>query len=79
MYQANLSYKLLCRYLTETLDAGLISCAKGDCYVLTTKGEEFLNRHEEYSRRRKTLEEHISHVNSEKTILERMSYNASSK
>ena len=74
MYQANLSYRLLCRYLREVTDAGLISFKKGDCYVLTTKGEKFLNRHEEYSKRCKSLEEHLNHVNNEKTVLERMSY-----
>jgi len=77
MYQANLSYKLLCRYLGEVLDAGLISFEKGDCYVLTTKGKEFLNRHVEYSKRCKSLEEHINHVNNEKTVLEKMCSNTS--
>jgi len=77
MYQANLSYRLLCRYLSEVLDAGLVSYESGDCYVLTAKGKEFLNRHEEYSKRRRSLEEHLNHVNNEKTVLERMSYNAS--
>jgi predicted transcriptional regulator len=77
MYQANLSYRLLCRYLGEVLDADLVSFEKGDCYVLTAKGKEFLGRHEEYSKRCKSLEEHLNHVNSEKTVLEKMSFNAS--
>jgi len=77
MYQANLSYRLLCRYLGEVLDAGLVSFENGDCYVLTAKGKEFLNRHEEYSKRCKSLEEHLNHVNNEKTVLERMSFNES--
>jgi len=77
MYQANLSYRLLCRYLREVTDAGLISFKKGDCYVLTTKGEKFLNRHEEYSKRCKSLETRLNHVNNERTVLERMCYRAS--
>lgn len=77
MYQANLSYKLLCRYLSEVLDAGLVSFENEDCYVLTAKGKEFLGRHEEYSKRCKSLEEHLNHVNDEKTVLEKMSFNAS--
>jgi len=77
MYQANLSYKLLCRYLSEVLDAGLVSFENEDCYVLTAKGKEFLGRHEEYSKRCKSLEEHLNHVNNEKTVLEKMSFNAS--
>jgi len=73
MYQANLSYRLLCRYLSEVLDAGLVSFENEDCYVLTAKGKEFLSRHEEYSKRCKSLEDHLNHVNNEKTVLERMS------
>ena len=76
MYQANLSYKLLCQYLVKVLDAGLIAIEGEDCYVLTAKGNEFLNRHEEYSKRCKSLEEHFNHVNSEKTALEKMCFNA---
>lgn len=75
MYQANLSYKLLCRYLREVTHAGLVSFENEDCYVLTAKGKEFLNRHEEYSKRCKNLEEHLNHVNNEKTALEKMCSN----
>ncbi len=77
MYQANLSYKLLCRYLNEVLDAGLVSYENQECYVLTAKGKEFLSRHEEYSKRCKTLEEHLNHINNEKTALEKMCLNGS--
>lgn len=75
MYQANLSYKLLCRYLVEVIDAGLVSFENENCYALTSKGKEFLNRHNEYSKRCKTLGEHLNHVNNEKTLLEKMCYN----
>jgi len=60
MYQGNLSYRLLCRYLDEVLDAGLVSFEKEECYVLTARGKEFLNRDEEYSKRCKSLEEHLA-------------------
>jgi len=72
MYQANLSYKLLCRYLNEVLDTGLVSFENGDYYALTAKGKEFLSRHEEYSRHCKTLEEQVNHANTAKTWLEKM-------
>jgi len=75
MYQANLSYRLLCRYLREVLDAGLVNFDDGERYVLTVKGKEFLNKHEEYSKRCRSLEEQFNHVNSEKTALERMCSN----
>ncbi|HEY4674599.1 MAG TPA: winged helix-turn-helix domain-containing protein [Candidatus Bathyarchaeia archaeon] len=72
MYKANLSYRLLGRYLHEVLDAGLVKSEKGNSYVLTTKGETFLNRHIEYSELRKSLEKNLESINSEKTILERL-------
>ncbi len=74
MYQANLSYRLLCRYLNEVLDAGLVRFENEDCYVLTGKGKEFLGRHEEYSKRCKSLEAQLNHVNNEKTALEEMCF-----
>jgi predicted transcriptional regulator len=77
MYQANLSYKLLCRYLGDVLNSGLVSFENEDCYMTTAKGKEFLNRHEEYSKRCKNLEEHRNHVNNEKTVLEKMCSNKS--
>ncbi len=72
MYQANLSYKLLCKYLDEVIAAGLVRCENGDRYVLTFKGKEFLDRHEEYSKRCKSLEERVNHVNNERNVLEKM-------
>ena len=72
MYQANLSYKLLCKYLDEVMTAGLVSCEDGDCYVLTVKGKEFLSRYQEYSRHCESLEEHLNHVNGERDVLERL-------
>ena len=77
MYQANLSYRLLCRYLRDVVDSGLISFDKGDYYVLTDKGKEFLDRHEKYSKRCKSLEGHREYVDSDKLALERMSSSTS--
>ena len=76
MYQANLSYKLLCKYLDEVIAAGLVGCENGDCYVLTLKGEEFLSKYGEYSTRCKDLEEQFNFVNGEKRVLEKMCMNA---
>lgn len=76
MYQANLSYKLLCRYLDEVMDADLVCFDDEDWYVLTPKGKEFLSRHEEYSKRCEGLEKDLDRVNKEKISLERMCSNA---
>jgi len=73
MYQANLSYALLNRYLAEVMDAGLVSFkGSGDCYKITRKGQEFLDKFSEYFERRRQLEEQISGINSEKMDLEKM-------
>ena len=72
MYQANLSYRLLCRYLKDVSDAGLVSFEKEEFYILTARGKEFVTRHEAYSKRCKSLEEHLSHVDHDKTVLEKM-------
>jgi len=75
MYQANLSYTLLCRYLNDVLNAGLVNLENGDSYVLTAKGKEFLNRHKEYSKRYKSFEKHLSYLNNERAVLEKMCLN----
>jgi len=72
MYQANLSYRLLCRYLEGVLDAGLVRSESDDCFALTAKGREFLDKHEEYSKRCRSLEKHLDDVNTEKSALEIM-------
>jgi len=70
MYQANLSFTLLKRYLAEVLDGGLVVVDDEDCYRLTGRGRRFLDRFGEYSRRCGELEEQLNDVNDEKTVLE---------
>jgi len=70
MYQANLSYALLSRYLAEVLDGGLVCVDEEDCYRLTGRGEAFLDRFDEYSRRCGELEERLNNIDNEKTVLE---------
>jgi len=71
MYGANLSYKLLTRYLGEVLDAGLV-CVEGACYSITDKGREFLETYEDYENKRKEINEHISSLNCGKQTLEKL-------
>jgi len=73
MYRANLSYKLLGRYLAEVMDAGLVTFeGSADYYRLTRKGREFLKQFGEYSKRSKQLEEQINDVNNQRTVLKKM-------
>jgi len=61
MYQANLSYVQLEKYLRVLLDGGLVQCDKDSCYLITQKGREFLKTYADYlercSRIRKEAEE----------------------
>jgi len=72
MYQANLSFTLLKRYLSEVLEAGLVKCEDEDRYKLTTRGQSFLDRYGEYSKRCERVEQELNHVDGEKTVLENL-------
>lgn len=72
MYRANLSYKLLSIYINEVLNAGLINVKNGDCYLLTKKGQSFLDRFHEYSKRRYKLEQQSNNINKMLIVLEDM-------
>jgi predicted transcriptional regulator len=57
MYQANLSYKVLQRYLRNITAASLIDFENSEqCYVLTPKGQEFLQAYREYDKTNKSIE-----------------------
>jgi predicted transcriptional regulator len=63
MYQANLSYKVLQKYLAEVVDSSLISFEDArNCYHLTDKGKRFLEAYEEYSRSYKHVEKRLNDV-----------------
>jgi predicted transcriptional regulator len=73
MYQANLSYRLLSKYLMEVRKAYLINFERGKrCYVLTSKGMEFLERYKEYSKRNRHVEKQLNDVNVERRVLEKL-------
>jgi len=76
MYQANLSYKLLTQYLNDVVEAGLVTFATDDCYMLTQKGKEFLTKFGEYSKSRDKVEVQLNHVEDQKMTLEKMCPNA---
>lgn len=73
MYQANLSYKVLQRYLNEIVEASLISFEDGNqIYLLTTKGQEYLDAYKEYIRCSKTMEKHLTDFSVKRKILEKL-------
>ena len=73
MYQCNLSYALLNRYLEEVLESRLVRKEDGNRqYVVTGKGRQFLKRLKRYLEESKTLHEHVENVREEKARLESM-------
>jgi predicted transcriptional regulator len=73
MYQANLSYKVLQRYLAEIIEASLISFEdKKHRYILTAKGREFLDAYQEYSKINRHVEKQLKDIRTSKRALERL-------
>lgn len=73
MYQANLSYRLLTRYLAEVINSGLVDFEHGEgCYVLTSKGKEFLEKYKDYMRHNKHVEERLNSLQGKRKVLEEL-------
>ena len=73
MYQANLSYRLLQKYLGEVKRSSLVVYErKGRVYVLTDKGREFLQAYKEYTKRAIYVEKHLNHFKLEEKVLEKL-------
>jgi len=75
MRRANLSYRLLGRYLPDVIEAGLVRFGDAGSYTLTPRGGEFLNGYKEYSRRHRQLEEQLNGISHQRILLEKMCFN----
>ncbi len=76
MYQANLSYKVLQRYLTDITAASLIDFETAEqCYVLTQKGRDFLEAYKDYAKTNKSIEKRLNDVDNKKKNLEELCSN----
>jgi len=72
MYQANLSYTQVEKYLKGLLENDLL-CRDGDaCYVATGKGLEFLKLYDEYLERCSLIKEEMARSDKDRVFLERM-------
>ena len=69
MYQANLSYRLLTRYLRDVLDMGLVRMMDETTYELTEKGAGFLQQFKGYYERRVQVEAQLNDVEEKKLVL----------
>jgi predicted transcriptional regulator len=73
MYQANLSYKILLRYLDEVVAASLVSFnPEQNRYILTEKGKNFLITYREYFKTSKGVEKRLDEVRRKKLTLEEL-------
>jgi len=71
MYQANLSYRLLTKYLEIARMAYLLSFErKQRRYVLTSKGKQFLEVYREYSKCNRYVEKRLNDVDGTRKMLE---------
>ncbi|UCC33140.1 MAG: hypothetical protein JSW53_05000 [Candidatus Bathyarchaeota archaeon] len=70
MYQANLSYRLLTRYLDDVMDMGLVKAEDEGIYELTEKGIGFLQEFKGYNERRADAEDQLNNVKDEELMLE---------
>ena len=71
MYIANLSYKLLEKYLKKTIEADLIS-SNNDFYEVTEKGRDFLERYNEFSRKYIMIDDKLRKILLEREVLKRL-------
>ncbi len=68
MYGANLSYDLLKKYLTKTLQSGFLN-KEGSHYTITDKGKKYLQKYKEYeTSQEKTLKIQSSLSKTENTL-----------
>ena len=71
MYQANLSYKVMMKYLDEVVAASMLSFEhEQQLYVLTEKGKKFLAAYKEYSKTSKGVEKRLDDVQRKRLTLE---------
>ncbi len=70
MYQANLSYKVLQRYLSDITEASLVNFeGNNQLYTLTGKGQQYLEAYKDYARCSKTMEKRLNDYSIKRKIL----------
>ena len=71
MYQANLSYKVMRRYLEEVMAASMVSFNENArAYEVTEKGKKFLSYYRDYFKSSKLLEKRLGDMRDKRKILE---------
>jgi predicted transcriptional regulator len=68
MFAANLSYKLLEKYLQAAIDAGFVRLNDSN-YVITDSGRDFLRKYHSFSKKRLQVEDALGDLASERDRL----------
>jgi predicted transcriptional regulator len=71
MYFANLSFVLLNRYLEDALHVGFLRF-DGEQYLVTKKGEAYLERYKAFASRRSSVKADLNKLESEAAMLDKM-------
>lgn len=71
MYIANLSYRLLEKYLEETVELGFM-CFNNNCYEVTEKGRTFLEKYNDFSSRYQKIDSEFQKMLFERETLEKL-------
>ncbi len=72
MYQANLSFVQVEKYVHDLIERGLLSHDDNSFYLITKKGLEFLRLYDEYIERCKRVKEQARQSERDRLLLERM-------
>jgi predicted transcriptional regulator len=72
MYQANLSFIQVERYLETMLDNDLVEFFDDTYYLITLKGKDFLQMHDEYVKRLQRIDQEVAETEKNKFQLETM-------
>ena len=73
MYKANLSYNVLQRYLRSVTEASLVEFKAAErWYVLTSKGQEFLEAYREYADTNEHVDRKLLEIRGKKKALEQL-------
>jgi len=72
MYKTNLNHKILCQYLNEISNAGLICLSDNGYYEVTDKGRSFLRHYVSFLKHVRQLEKRIHYVEDTKEKLEKL-------
>ena len=73
LYQANLSYRLLQKYLNDALEARLLRFEEGNKrYFLTSKALQFLSVYKEYAKRNSHVVRQLNDLNDKRRRLKEL-------